>query len=573
MTYSHLVIDWNLYTREEFTRIVNLLVKAFWADELGVEVRPVDGRGGDDGVDVEVRHPSGKFTIFQIKFFKEGFSSENRNRRNQIKKSWNRVYSRQDVDKWVLVIPIELTPGEYDFLYSLANPNKIKIEFWGSANLDLLLTQHPQIRAYAEKTPAHLKEAALFQTERAELLNPVPDLVERVKNLGLLSETADHNFKYSFGYDQGKVVISAKPQPGAPNPKIQVNLRVANESEKHLEINEVIGFGLDQPLTLSEELVEVTMEGPFTTAPDSNASLSLMPNTSIPHELKGQPVIFSFFDADEHRIGEYSGITEHLGNGPFGFSLRVTFFHCLTVVLFGSPNPDIKAPNPKINFRPVGSGVQDFTDAINFMATFPTARKFQISINGKVQASWHSNDMAVGSVEEFQDLLGLAEDLQKIETLLKMKFVFMEEPSLLDVVLANAVSIILEGNICAVPLYKQISFDTDQFGLNSLQSAQKLDPQNVRIPSHDFTIRLLGMDVRIGTVALWNPHAQFEVRIDDVDFDLFHVTCTTPVDECFIFFPFRESKPETLEIEVYWPVPREDFPDWLKVYLEPNPTS
>ena len=155
------MIDWHQHTVAEFERIVNLLVKAEWSGDSKSIVEPVDGRGGDAGVDIDVKHHDNAHTVYQLKFFRDGISGGNSHRRKQITDSWNRIKERNDVLEWVLVLPTELTPAEKEFLQRLENPNNVKISYWGKADLDFLLTKHPQIANYADKTPFHLKAAQL----------------------------------------------------------------------------------------------------------------------------------------------------------------------------------------------------------------------------------------------------------------------------------------------------------------------------------------------------------------------------------------------------------------------------
>ena len=68
---GHRALDWARLDQPTFDRIVEALVR----HRFGDEVRAVNGRGGDDGIDIEVTLANGRLWILQLKFYPEGFSS------------------------------------------------------------------------------------------------------------------------------------------------------------------------------------------------------------------------------------------------------------------------------------------------------------------------------------------------------------------------------------------------------------------------------------------------------------------------------------------------------------------
>ena len=62
-------IDWDGLGQQRFDRVVEALVSRRFGDS----VRAVNGRGGDDGIDIEIAG-EGRLQIQQLKYFPEGFS-------------------------------------------------------------------------------------------------------------------------------------------------------------------------------------------------------------------------------------------------------------------------------------------------------------------------------------------------------------------------------------------------------------------------------------------------------------------------------------------------------------------
>ncbi|MFE5339697.1 hypothetical protein ACFQ80_05730 [Isoptericola sp. NPDC056578] len=140
------LFPWKTCGQPLFDRIVNALLTEICSGGPGV-LEPVDGRGGDGGIDLDLTLPDGTIdTIYQLKYFPEGFSGGFRPRRQQITKSF-KAAMKHNPRRWVLVVPCNLTPKERDFVRSLAGkPAVVEIGTTiGQARLDLALAEHPRV--------------------------------------------------------------------------------------------------------------------------------------------------------------------------------------------------------------------------------------------------------------------------------------------------------------------------------------------------------------------------------------------------------------------------------------------
>lgn len=135
----------------EFDKVVEAFFVNEYADESG-ETYAVNGRGGDGGIDLHIRH-NGKFVIAQLKFFPEGFSGGFRDvRQKEIRKSF-RSALKHEPDEWWLVVPATLTPIERKWALGLPgreNPplTKPKVHVFDRPQLDGLAAKHLDLVTY-----------------------------------------------------------------------------------------------------------------------------------------------------------------------------------------------------------------------------------------------------------------------------------------------------------------------------------------------------------------------------------------------------------------------------------------
>ena len=101
------MLSWEKLNQSDFDRTVELLVtRRYKREHPELSVQAIDGRGGDGGIDIDVREPvTGKLLkIYPLKFFPEGFSGGHRQRRNQIRNSFEKAAALHP-PVWALVVP------------------------------------------------------------------------------------------------------------------------------------------------------------------------------------------------------------------------------------------------------------------------------------------------------------------------------------------------------------------------------------------------------------------------------------------------------------------------------------
>jgi hypothetical protein len=336
-------IDWDGLGQQRFDRVVEALVSRRFGDS----VRAVNGRGGDDGIDIEIAG-EGRLQIQQLKYFPEGFSGGfSGTRRQQIRKSFEKA-AAHDPDEWTLIVPCVLTTAEHAFVKKLGVPNGPTISIVDRATLDSWLADDPDLDSYFQRDPATTLEryARVFQQERSALLGGIEDLAARVGDLGGIADTTDPDWTMDFSRTSEAVSVIVRPQhPGAAstNPfRMQVQLGELGDERadlrKHLE--RTLGYGSSEPIRIPREVVEtIHIEGPKFLAgeqPPGDIELHRMSNTPG----VGKPLEVRVFDKDDKQVASWLGRITHADRGTLGGSIEAHFCEGRLQARFRLPHGD-----------------------------------------------------------------------------------------------------------------------------------------------------------------------------------------------------------------------------------------
>lgn len=176
------------------------------------EVDVIDGRGGDEGKDVEVIRADGTRLVYQLKFFPEGFSGPFIKRRQQIKDSFERILA-DPPNVWVLVTPHKFTKSEWAYKGKLSKINaEIKVDAWDQARIDSYLAPHTDLVGFIQRDDELLRQATILGQERAVLAQPGADLAHRVFALGQTVDEVDPYYALDFARQGTTTITSLRPK-------------------------------------------------------------------------------------------------------------------------------------------------------------------------------------------------------------------------------------------------------------------------------------------------------------------------------------------------------------------------
>ncbi|MDX2377775.1 hypothetical protein M4I32_13290 [Microbacterium sp. LRZ72] len=252
-------VNWSRLDEESFNSLAeSLLVREYSTD--GQTAMAVDGRGGDGGIDIDVRaKQTGQLiNIFQLKYFPEGFSGGHVKRRDQIKRSFNEAM-KHDPPVWTLVVHRKVAVQERKAVRAMRRGRSVAVRFVTPTEMDLLLAKHPDIeerfttdRALELLTAVHRPEAALARPS---------DLQSEVRRLSDRLHGRSEYWGTSFALaDDGTYLETyfAKRRDSAEREPLGLNLTLGftvDDVDLQTQLEAAMKFGITQPVRLHARVV------------------------------------------------------------------------------------------------------------------------------------------------------------------------------------------------------------------------------------------------------------------------------------------------------------------------------
>lgn len=169
-------------TEKNFSSLCSRLVMR---EYLGA--KPVDGKGGDQGLDTFIGSFNGVCKAFQHKYFPDRVGSA---QRKQIEDSLITVISKHDPVEWTLMLPIDLNPTEIVWFEKMkARYSPLPLDWWGKTKLQDLLGKYSDIARDFQPRPNMMvivvKEGhdlkALTPAQIVETFRPVFDAATKTE--------------------------------------------------------------------------------------------------------------------------------------------------------------------------------------------------------------------------------------------------------------------------------------------------------------------------------------------------------------------------------------------------------
>lgn len=178
------MLNWLSLDPNRVERGVQMLLRSKYAG-----MQSLDGAGGDGGRDAQLITADGR-TVFEVK----SFGRLNSSRKRQIEKSLRKaVESAPDMNRWVLVIPMNRTPSRQgarsseeawfaDTLPKVA-PG-VELSWWGLDWLDGQVAESMAFQRYIEGVDGQLLERAReFNLEQAVMAGGADDMRSRIETI------------------------------------------------------------------------------------------------------------------------------------------------------------------------------------------------------------------------------------------------------------------------------------------------------------------------------------------------------------------------------------------------------
>lgn len=498
-------VNWKTLVQEDFERLVEVLIHRVHPDPAVVKV--IDGRGGDGGKDVDVTLADGRRIIYQLKYFPEGFSGPHVSRRPQIKKSFMSIAADEPY-QWVLVSPHKLVPSEWAYLNKLAPEGHLtKVIAWDQARLDSHLAKNPDLVAYLQRTPELERVATLYNQEKAALLDPGKDLVDRVRALQNLSSTVDPYYSLDF-QTQGSTIIrtlrAKDPRAFEAHP-VSINFSASPSTPA---LQKVIGWGARETLTLTgDQIRDFSVSGTV-----------LMGDQGIPDEIRFIPAdqepiacTLDTLDDTQARIRRFSGAITHIGRGHEGIVIEALFYETVTAKFWLSADaskPEVKV-DLNVSLRP-GTSPSLLEKAAHLADLLVTAATIRLlGPKGETYASLSGRQTTerLEFAAEMRALRELAQDVAALADHLQVDLTVPLEPTDLDRVRLRVLRHAFEGKVSIDPVqsgYTVVIPPVAPEGPLADLLAGRAFSGYVRAPAQ--TVSLAGMELEVPSLSYWHPN-------------------------------------------------------------------
>ncbi|WP_330478846.1 hypothetical protein OG301_29480 [Streptomyces platensis] len=504
-----MAIEWERVGQARFDRIVEALIHRLY--DATATVRAVNGRGGDGGIDIDVRQGE-RLRIYQLKYYPDGL--QGRGRRPSIKKSFERAMDH-DPYEWILVVPCTLTPGEQDFVEGLTEIRNVQIKVMNRAELDDRLATHHDIEASFARTQDDgglLEYAKIMNRERDILANGTVDLETRVAALGRVIDDIDPHWTLDFARRGNTIVQTLRgkhPRAHEVSP-ITISLKgraAALDGALSAALERVVGFGLAEDLTLPPEAVEqLTVNGPEWLAHQfSNVSVTWRPRP-LPLDA-GKAVEMAFLSDDDAVIASYHGTLNTYGQGSTGRSLAVDFDGaCLQLMM---PHDHNAASRLNFSLEVTDRETSTALRAIRLHKRLRIGGRFEISVEDRIVCSGIISKDETG--DEANELSELIFDLEAVQRHCERYFPVPDEISARERILLRLARRLVDGQCVINPFAKTLRFTLNGTGRSQL--LELLGGGAIFVTRPDCPISIAGHTLDLGPVRIFHPHA----TVDDVD--------------------------------------------------------
>lgn len=504
-------IDWRAVDQAFFERLVEALAPRLFE---GRRTHAINGAGGDGGIDIAVVEPDGSrlHAVLQLKFFPEGFSGGfSTSRRSQIRKSWRRI-AQPSVgrtksanlpdglpERWILVIPCNLKPGERAFIGELTAGSPIQVDVWDRAILDGFFAKHDDVVAHFQGNLLD-DRVRLYNQERAMLSGGLDDLAERVRGLQGVADAADPHWGVHLATTPtgSEFKVFAKhPQAAEVSPiTIQMKTQFSESPEDQQLLSQLrrfLEFGEPIDIELSEANVpSVRVDGPDLLQREGPVSrLHLGPNSEPTPATFELSLRFRDADSNERLI---SADPVRIYKGTMGVYLQAVFFG---VLIFEGAIP-LKGGHTewKTKLMLAGAPVPAALTAVRLLGHVDSTDSLELLIDGKAIARLGEDNLRL-DVGETEQLL---EDFAVVHELTGQFACVPDEIDAESRFELRIARLLLEGKTVQFPWMDSITFQVNDANAPEVQALRAGKATDCLVAMDRFTFSCFGKSVLLGNV-------------------------------------------------------------------------
>lgn len=508
-------VDWGAIGITKFETIVEALLARKWRD-LGEFIAP-DGRGGDDGIDIEVRQGNRR-RIYQLKYFPDGFSGDRKStRQRQIRKSFRRAAKLEPPPvEWTLVIPAKLTPGERTFVTALAQDPQLtgpapKIEIIDRVVLDQLMMDYPDVYRYLVRAEMR-SDVELYRLE-TETLTGGAALEQRVRDLGELADSTDLYWGTDFARIGDTVTRTLRAKDPRAHEKNPITITVggmfgAEHAELRRQLDKSLRYGASGPVVLPAEVVRtVTVTGPELVAGEfADVEVSFEPLSKDPK--LGTLAELRFIDEHGVQVISHEGRVSYLNRGWDGFAIRIEFYQHLHIE-FLYPNDQTQPGHAEIsyNFRQIrpadALGLEEILTAIN-----ETDLVCKVYLDGKFAVSLGFQARAEDIIDDgVEYVFSLAHDLKIVQEYCRSAFAIPDQMTTLERINLRVARLLLEGYVVASPKAPYAFLTLTGTDSQHLREILNGEGTFIKFTAQAVTFSLGAKELTLKDVLVFHPHA------------------------------------------------------------------
>ncbi|WP_114773601.1 hypothetical protein [Lentzea flaviverrucosa] len=221
----------------DFEKLAKMLIIREHPDAI-----PIDGRGGDGGVDLRWESPDG-LVVFECKKFTRITSTQKRN----IKRSLSNA-ARHDPIRWVLVAPVDPTPALCDwFSNQLAAEVPFPLQWLGRTWLDQRIAANPDIRrATLDGAQVEVFRAVAEARAETDYMLTASDFVSRA--MTLQNRANELSPSWNIRWDTETQQLIAAPKTGAAPDEVHIDYELdfpvdEDAQATRRKYEEVVAFG------------------------------------------------------------------------------------------------------------------------------------------------------------------------------------------------------------------------------------------------------------------------------------------------------------------------------------------